>query len=432
MRLTILHTNDLHGHVEQLARVSTLVRRIRSETPHRVVYVDAGDVEETTYPLSNLTKGTAMQPLLTAAGVEAASVGNAVWLRYGAEVLADHAAAAGFPLLLANLAPVEGVQASAIVDGVGFVGVTDAFRDFLDRGDYGISALDEVETVRKHAAELRSRGARLVVVLSHLGLGDMADRRGPRVSDRQLAAALGRDVDVIVGGHSHDLLPEGEWVNGVLIAHAGAFGENLGRIDVDDAVLRASILPVGQDIPPDPAVLAAVEAAEQDLDESLDVVVTELAEPLDAARVAEIVRLRMNADVGLATTGAALDRSLPPGPLRRRELWSACHSTGNPGVVEMTGEQLLRVIEKGADPEFQRTTARALRGRLRGPLHVAGQTEIDRAGRYLVAGTDWELESYGGMVEEAWNLHVRYEFPIILREVVEEHLSAFSTRASTS
>ena len=419
--VTILHTNDLHGHMEQLARVATLVRRIRAESAQPVVYVDAGDAEETTNRLSNLTKGAAMQPLLAAAGCQAACVGNAVWLRYGTHVIADHAAAAGFPLLLANLAPVEGVQPALMLDGIGFVGVTDAFRDFLEAADYGLQALDEVETVRRHARELRSAGARLVVVLSHLGLDEMDDRRGPRVSDRQLAGALSGEIDMIVGGHSHDLLPHGEWVAGVLIAHAGMFGEHLGRVDVDGDGMRASVLPVTADIRPDPAVLAAVEAAEQELEAGLDEVVAQLDRPLDAALIAEILRLRMGADVGLANSAAAIDRPLPAGPLRRRDLWEACHSTGNPGVVAMTGVQLLQLIERGSDPGFQQTTAGPLRGRPRGPLHVASPAELDPRGRYTVAGTDWELEPYGGMVEESWSLRVRYDFPTILREAIEEH-----------
>jgi len=421
MRLTILHTNDLHGRLDQLARVSTLVRRIRAETAHPVVYVDAGDLEETTNRLSNLTKGTALQPILTAAGCQAACVGNAVWLRYGTHVLAEHAAAAGFPLLLANLVPVDGVRPTVILDGIGFVGVTDAFRDFLEAGDYGIEALDEVETVREHARNLRRQGADRVVVLSHLGLAEMADRRGPRVSDRQLAEALSGEVDAIVGGHSHDLLPSGERVAGVLIAQAGMYGEHLGRIDVNGDEMRASVIPVTEDIAPDPAVLAAVEVAERELEAGLDQVVAELDRPLDAGLIAEILRLRMRADVGLATSGAAIDRPLPAGRLRRRELWEACHSTGNPGVVAMTGAQLRRVVERGSDAAFQRTTARPLRGRPRGPLHVAGHSELDPRRRYTVAGTDWELEPYGGMVDETWGLRARYDFPTILREAVEEH-----------
>jgi len=77
VRLTILHTNDIHGRVDGLARIATLVERIRAETPHAVLFLDAGDVEETTNRLSNITKGAAMHRLLGAAGCDAATVGNA-------------------------------------------------------------------------------------------------------------------------------------------------------------------------------------------------------------------------------------------------------------------------------------------------------------------------------------------------------------------
>jgi hypothetical protein len=92
----------------------------------------------------------------------------------------------------------------------------------------------------------------------------------------------------------------------------------------------------------------------------------------------------------------------------------------------MSGGQLREVLARGADPDFQASTAGPLRGRPRGPLHVAGVAagidgSIDPAREYLVAGTDWELEPYGGMVAESWNLHARYDFPTILREAVEEH-----------
>jgi len=115
MRLTLLHTNDIHGRVDGLARIAALVERIREETPHRVIYVDAGDVEETTTRLSNLTKGVAMHRLLSASGCEAAAVGNAVWLRYGPQAVPAEASAASYPLLLANLEPVEGVRKTALI-----------------------------------------------------------------------------------------------------------------------------------------------------------------------------------------------------------------------------------------------------------------------------------------------------------------------------
>ena len=241
-----------------------------------------------------------------------------------------------------------------MIDGVGFVGVTDAFRDFLLKGDYGVKPLDEIDTVKRHARSLRRHGARRVAVLSHLGLGEMAGRRGARVSDRQLAAATDGKIDLIIGAHSHDLLPEGERVGDVLIAHAGVFGQHLGRIDITDTEMRASVILVTDDIAPDPAVRDAATRAEAQLDASLNQVIAKLDRPLDAAWIADMLRQRMNADHGLATSGAAIDHPLPAGPLRRGDLWEACHSTGNPGVVSMTGEQLLHVIERGSDPPSSR------------------------------------------------------------------------------
>lgn len=119
-----------------------------------------------------------------------------------------------------------------------------------------------------------------------------------------------------------------------------------------------------------------------------------------------------------------LDRPLPAGPLRRRDLWEACHSTANPAVTELTGAQLLRMLERGNDAAFVETTTRALRGKPRGPLHVAGPTDLRAARTYVVAATDFELERYGGLVEPGWSLSVRYDYPTIVREAVEERLAA--------
>ena len=222
-----------------------------------------------------------------------------------------------YPLLLANLEPVEGVQATALVDGVGFVGVTDPFHSFLDSGDYGLRALDEVAAVREGARAVRGQGAEFVVCLSHLGYRRLDEPGATATIDPELAELVQGEVDVIIGAHSHDLLPEGERVGSVTIVQTGCFAEFLGRIDVVDGEIRASLIEVTDEVPPHPRVLAAVAEAESDLDASLDEVIAELDAPLDAQWIAEILRVRMGAEVGLATSAAVLDRlasvrSAPP------------------------------------------------------------------------------------------------------------------------
>ena len=53
---------------------------------------------------------------------------------------------------------------------------------------------------------------------------------------------------------------------------------------------------------------------------------------------------------------------------------------------------------------------------------MSGDDSIDMDREYRVAGTDWELEPYGGLVEREWGLRPEYDFPTILREVIEEQL----------
>ena len=208
-RLTILHTNDIHGREEGIARIATLVEQIRDETPHPVVYVDVGDVEEPSRRLSNLSKGAAMHRLLTAAGCAAHAAGNATWMKYGPQEYAAYEKVAGYPILLANFRTpgggrIPGVRDSVLLDveglALGVVGLCEPmmFHEF----DFGLRALDETAVIREAAASLRERGADVILLLSHLGLA----------TDRRIAPELRGVVDVIAGAHSHDLLPKGEVV----------------------------------------------------------------------------------------------------------------------------------------------------------------------------------------------------------------------------
>ena len=415
MRLTILHTNDIHSHQDRLAQIATLVTREKARSDHAVLYLDAGDVEDTSNRLSNLTKGTAMHRLLSIAGCDAATVGNASWLRYGAASLTDHARASTYPQLLANFTGIEGPVSSVLLGEVGIVGVTDPF-DRIDDVEWGFGRRDVLDSSRQAARDLGARGAKLVVLLSHLGY----EHEYPPWDDRRIAPELQGDVDVIIGGHSHHLLPDGEWIGRILVAQAGCFGDHIGRIEIDGKKIVASVEEVPDDTELHPGVLAEAAAVETEIEELLAEPLGSLDEPLDARAIAEILRRRAGADIGIFSEGQTLE-VLPAGRVTRGALWHASESAANPGLTRMTGDQLIELLERGNDAEFQRGTPRPLRGRPRGRLELVGATP--EAGReYLVASTDWELGIFSGYVPEGWRLQIEYEFPLIVREAIEEHL----------
>jgi 2',3'-cyclic-nucleotide 2'-phosphodiesterase (5'-nucleotidase family) len=200
-RIIILHTNDIHGRTEGIARVATIVDRLRAEhSDIPVLYFDLGDVEESTVALSSLTKGAAMHRLLSAVGCDAAAIGNAALLSYGPAVLADEAAFARYPLLMANLcqgdgSPVPGTEPRYMLQAgnlpLGLIGIT---TDMPELGDIyesllKLRILPLAEAVRELCAALRQDGAGAMILLSHMGLA----------TDRQLASELQGKVVLILG-----------------------------------------------------------------------------------------------------------------------------------------------------------------------------------------------------------------------------------------
>lgn len=448
-RLILFHLNDLHGRIEQLARAAAVVEGARANadpvTP--VLFFDAGDSEEHSVRLSNLTKGVALHRLLSAAGCDAAAVGNAALPRYGPEVLEAQAAVARYPLLLANIVrpdgtSIPGTRPTTLLQvgelRLGVIGVTAEIEGTYDRY-FGLRALPLVATIRERAEQLRQEGAEAIVLLSHLGLA----------GDRDVAGELQGVVDLIVGAHSHDLLPEGLRVGRIAIVQAGEYGEHLGRVELlwDGWALHAErmdVVPLSEEIPPSPAVLAEIAAAEADAERFMDEVIGELVAPLDFAAdrecgvgnlTADMLRERMDAEVGLVLAGQAFTGGLPGGALRRLALWEVCTSPANPGIATLSGAHLLALVRRGLDPEFARERPRVLRGQARGLIHLSGaevrggallvgDAPVDAARTYRVAATDWELEDYGGYAQAEWGLEPRFDVPTIVREALEEYLAS--------
>ncbi len=452
---TLLHTNDVHGRIEGLARAATLVERIAGEDPQTpVLYVDAGDVEEHTNRLSSATKGAAMHRLLSAANCRAHAVGNATILRYGAESLVEQAREARYPLLLANMrqpdgSPLPGVQPIALINiggrRLGLIGITSPVDGSYEKW-YGLTFLPTAPLVRELAAQLRSEGADGVLLLSHMGLNE----------DRRLAEELQGVIPAIVGAHSHTLLPDGERIGSVLIAQAGQYAEHLGRVDCEWApsglvARRATVLPITDEVAPSPRVMAAAASAERDLEAFLGAIIGELAQPLDFAYdrecgvgdlTADALRERMGADVAVLAIGHAFSGPLPAGPLARGTLWEVCASPANPGVTILTGAQLLKMVRRGLDPTHAGHVSRVTRGTPQGIFHLSGASvragrlyvgdvPLDPQSTYHIAGTDWELDSEipsvdasaGGYTDPAWGNTVRYDIPVIVREALEDYLA---------
>ena len=283
MRLTILHFNDLHGRLEQMPRLFTLIQRERADAARagrEVLLLDGGDSSDGARWESAVTQGRANYSLLEAAGVQATVVGNADALNWGRAALARMVAAVHFPVLAANLVDgadpgrpaVPGLKGSVLLDLDGFplglIGLTQTFPEAFTRHGYGEA--DPRSVLRREVDGLRAQGARLIVLLSHLGLlasldNQRTDKPARAMHDDTVAAEF-PEIAVIVGGHTHSELQSPLRKGNTIIVQAGDHGRFLGRLDLDvdeesGAVTTFSgrLIPCGADVPLDPTIQGTLE-----------------------------------------------------------------------------------------------------------------------------------------------------------------------------
>lgn len=295
--LTILHTNDLHGHLlpylderdsgslpEQAARQSSeaghsngpdragsaewpstpagaakvggmaylasIVDLERKGAPLTLL-LDAGDIAQGT-PISNFFQGKPVVEIMNLLRYDAMELGNHEF-DWGKSPVHRMIGWASFPVLCANLVQTgnrrgfPGTSPYIIKEvgqlKVGILGlITPETPVITMKGNTdGLTFLPPEEIAGVLVPAMKERGANIVVVLSHLGVE----------GDRALARSV-PGIDVIVGGHSHTVLREAILEGETIIVQTGSYGKYLGKLvlHIEEGKRRAFSY---QLIPVDPA-----------------------------------------------------------------------------------------------------------------------------------------------------------------------------------
>lgn len=202
--LLILHVNDVHSRLDELAKVATLVEEIRAENPN-ALFLHAGDQFLGTLYFT-VHKGLADAEVLNLLGISAMALGNHEFDE-GPPGLSRFIDVVNFPVLCANCdvsnEPLLAgkIQPYVILEvageKVGIIGVTTPDTAWASSPGPNVTFSDPVAAVRTAVADLSAQGVNVIVVLSHLGWPQ----------DLALAQSIS-GIDVIVGGHSHTLPEE--------------------------------------------------------------------------------------------------------------------------------------------------------------------------------------------------------------------------------
>lgn len=251
LRLTLLHTNDVHSHLEPKSggthaglggapARAAVIKQLRREHPH-VLLLDSGDILQGT-PYFNLFQGKPEMEAMNAMGYMASTVGNHEF-DPGIERLAELARdVMKFPFLCCNYdfgdTPMAGLTREWIYadyDGlrVGLFGVGIKLEGLVSARAYGSTRyLNPLESARKTARTLRDDlKCDFVICLSHVSYRGYSGEPGDQDLVREIP-----EIDVILGGHNHifvnaerfDRASAGGFVN-----QCGWAGTHLGILQFD-------------------------------------------------------------------------------------------------------------------------------------------------------------------------------------------------------
>ena len=241
-KTVILHTNDVHGAIQDYAKVAAL--KADYEARGAIVYlVDAGDFSQGSVYVS-LNKGADAVTMLNAVGYDYVTLGNHEF-DYGAQQLADNLKKANFSILCSDVLDADGdpvanaaVWSEAEESGlkIGFFGLATPetktkANPALIKGLTFLSGEALYKCAQENIDWLKGQNVDVIICLTHLGVDKESQ---PNTSYDLYKNTTG--IDFIIDGHSHTVMTKGP--NGEPIQSTGTALANVGVIIIDNATKK--------------------------------------------------------------------------------------------------------------------------------------------------------------------------------------------------
>jgi 2',3'-cyclic-nucleotide 2'-phosphodiesterase (5'-nucleotidase family) len=388
VRFVVFHSSDMHGHLSPqpdptvateprplvggFAAYKTCLDQARREiylSGGMPVVVDSGDFFQGT-PVVDDSKGACMIDLMNRIGMLGACLGNHDF-DYGVPRLKEVLKSARFPILVCNLfdkntgKPLPFTRPFLTVPfrgkKIAFIGILtpETVAMTFEEHIRGIGFKDPVPLVQKLSHELKTqREVDCVILLSHMGIQE----------DRRISALL-KDVDLILGGHSHTDMNAIEFPEhgGPGIVHPGYDGRTVSRIDIvleegrNPTFTYECVKLAVERFPPCPVIQDVVDIYEAPVKEKLREVIgvskVELVRGIiggdspEGTYVGDAMREAVNADFAFMNAGG-IRYPVSPGPLTLEDMFLLQPFDNSLDVLTMTGGQIVEMIEQSLSVPF--------------------------------------------------------------------------------
>ena len=371
-KLTILHSNDMHGDflAEQIderlvggvSLLSGYVNKVRREEKN-VIYAVAGDMFRGSV-IDSEYKGTSTIGIMNLVGPDVATIGNHE-IDYGLAHLLFLEKCADFPIINANLHIKSNGRRMfqpfwiAHIDGMKilFIGIITEEVLAATKSDELIGSFVDIGEAAREVGNIcnayNAIDIDFTVLLTHIGFEE----------DKKLAAMLDPawGVDLIIGGHSHTRLEEPFKVNDIYIVQAGTGTDEIGRFDIMvDTDLNAidtftwQMIPIDDaHCPRDEEVESFIQRYNSATSQKYDRIITRFACELGHPKrnqetplgnlIADILRDSFGIDLMLMGSGAIRSYSLGP-VVHYADLVECLPYDDAVYMLKVTGAQLERML----------------------------------------------------------------------------------------
>lgn len=392
-KLTLLHSNDLHGDfmaeevdsklVGGVSLLSGYVNKVRQEEEN-VIYAIAGDMFRGSI-IDSEYEGISTIEIMNMLGPDVVTVGNHE-VDYGIAHLLFLEKCADFPIINANL-HIKTNSARLfepfIIVKIGgmkilFIGVITevALAQCKTDGLIGtfVTLEDAADEIGRICNTYNSLDVDFTVLLTHIGFEE----------DKKLASLLDPawGVDIIIGGHSHTFMDAPTEVNGIPIVQAGTGTDQIGRFDIVvdtrhnciDSYTWSTVPIDAEHCPADTAIEQLITMYKTQTDEKYGRIITRFARQLThPTRIRETelgdlfsdaMRDALGVDVFLLGSGSIRTEQL--GPIVTKGDLDECFPYDDAvHTVYMTGAQLKHALMRmlrdealaGAHTEFYQLSA---------------------------------------------------------------------------
>ena len=371
-KLTILHSNDLHGdflpkevdgkETGGLSRLAGYVAKTRQEREN-VIYAVAGDMFRGSV-IDSEYQGLSTIDLMNNLAPDVATIGNHE-VDYGFAHLLFLEKCAKFPVVNANLfitmnnARVFTPYINLDVGGmrIMFIGILTEEVLASTRSEKIIGTFIDLESAAKEVGIIcdnyRTIRTDMTILLTHIGYEN----------DRKLAEMLDPDwgVNLIIGGHSHTFMDKADVVNGIPIVQAGTGTGVIGRFDLqydtEKKVLedwKWRTVPINEDTAPkDDVMEELIDSYRTKTDSKYKRVVTRWARKLTHPSreqetemgnlYADLMAWEASYDVMLFGSGSIRKKELGP-VIEYQDMVENTPFDDNLYLVEVTGAQIRRIF----------------------------------------------------------------------------------------